>query len=1060
MPPAVVAPAAPVAADPRTAAYCRPDGPEVFSGIVHGNQIWTPDPFDVEEVHADAREAFARLLGRASDDVPPPHGKSLLLLGEAGSGKTHLMRAFRTAAHAAGTGYCGYLQMLSRSDSYPRYVLSYLIDALEQPYRPADPTTGLARLARGLFDAVAPAGDPDCDRLCDDTLDPDEAARIVFRFADLAVQDARFAGIDINLLRAVLFLLPNDGRIRPKVLNWLRCEELPRYDREALGDLPSRSGPEMPLKTIVGLGALMRAVHSAALVLLVDQLDEMIELGKGDAQPGEQFRSAVNALIDITEALPNAVVVIGCIKELFKDAVDKGYLGRAKLDRLEHDPEPVRLTDKRSADEVRAVLSRRLEVFFAAAGVEPDAANPVAPYTSADLAPQYGLRARDVLRHFHEHREACVRAGAWVPPGGAVSPPVPPPVVSQTDFAKLWNDFLPTVKPPIVGEAKLAELLAWAVGAASDEMPPGLVFSADQAERFVQVEAQSGDAHDKLLVAVCDRSAKGGGLGNQIDETVERTDENIHAVFLRSTDFPKTPTADVVRQLAKLCKPVGPHRKYVVSDWRAMAAFREFVSQHGAKPGFAEWRRADQPLTGLTSLRNILDLDRRKAAAPKPLPPAPPLPPAGRAKDVPPPPPVTPPAPPPPMAVGPITFAATRGTPPAPVTIEPKALCRHAAFLGGPGSGKTTAALAIIEELLLRGVPAVLIDRKGDLARYADPTAWAEPEPDPDRAARRARLRAAVDVALYTPGGDRGRPLAIPVVPPDLGTATRADREQIAGYAAAGLARMMGYKGTGNDPKPVILQKAIEALAAAPGAAVGALQKLVRDQDDALLAQFDGQYEDKHFKALATDLMTLGIRHRRLLEGAETLDVDALLGRGAFAVAGKTRLTVVNTQALADPATADFWVSQLLVAVERWRVKTPSPDGSLQAVFLFDEADAYLPATTKPATKAPLEGLLKRARSAGIGLLLATQSPGDLDYRSRDQILTWLVGRVTQKVALDKLKPTFEPKPAALDKLAAQTTGEFYLAGEGGVTAVRAARNLIATAQLPEERVLELAAAR
>lgn len=83
--------------------------------------------------------------------------------------------------------------------------------------------------------AVAPAGDPDRDKLCDDILEPDEVARIVFRFADLAVQDKRFAAVDINLLRAVLFLLPNDGRIRPKVLNWLRCEDLPEYDRGVLG---------------------------------------------------------------------------------------------------------------------------------------------------------------------------------------------------------------------------------------------------------------------------------------------------------------------------------------------------------------------------------------------------------------------------------------------------------------------------------------------------------------------------------------------------------------------------------------------------------------------------------------------------------------------------------------------------------------------------------------------------------------------------------------------------------------------------------------------------------
>src|SRR5437660_9208920 len=102
------APAPAARLDPRFAAFIADDGPEVFSAVVHANQIWKPDPFDVETIHQDAREAFGRLLNRAAGGEPPPNGKTLLLLGEAGSGKTHLMRAFRLAAHSAGAGYCGY----------------------------------------------------------------------------------------------------------------------------------------------------------------------------------------------------------------------------------------------------------------------------------------------------------------------------------------------------------------------------------------------------------------------------------------------------------------------------------------------------------------------------------------------------------------------------------------------------------------------------------------------------------------------------------------------------------------------------------------------------------------------------------------------------------------------------------------------------------------------------------------------------------------------------------------------------------------------------------------
>ncbi len=109
--------------------------------------------------------------------------------------------------------------------------------------------------------------------------------------------------------------------------------------------------------------------------------------------------------------------------------------------------------------------------------------------------------------------------------------------------------------------------------------------------------------------------------------------------------------------------------------------------------------------------------------------------------------------------------------------------------------------------------------------------------------------------------------------------------------------------------------------------------------------------------------MTLGLRHRRLLEAPEILNVDTLLGRGSFGVPGKTRLSIINTQSLGDDATTDFWVSQLLLAVERWRIQRPRADRRASGRFLFDEADAYLPATSKPATKGPMEGLLKRAVS-------------------------------------------------------------------------------------------------
>jgi hypothetical protein len=289
-----------------------------------------------------------------------------------------------------------------------------------------------------------------------------------------------------------------------------------------------------------------------------------------------------------------------------------------------------------------------------------------------------------------------------------------------------------------------------------------------------------------------------------------------------------------------------------------------------------------------------------------------------------------------------------------------------------------------------------------------------------------------------------------------------AEREQLSNYVAAALGGMMGYRMKASDPKMAILGKAIEVLAglASREVTVRQLQSLIEEEDDYLLTAVGG-FESRHYKKLAEDLLALSLQRQRLLEGkGEALHMDLLLGRGRYSREGKTRLTVINTQFLGGSDAVDFWLAQFLIAVGHWAARHPSQDGSLQAVFLFDEADQYLPATRQPATKGPMESLLRRARSAGVGLFLATQSPGDLDYKCRDQIRLWLIGRVKEPVAITKLKPMLEAgKVDATAKLPGQSTGQFYLIREREVLPLQTEPSLMATVQLPEGQILELARA-
>jgi hypothetical protein len=1050
--------------DPRLAAFCDAGpspagGPEVFTAVVYGSQVFGDDPFDVESLHAEARAAFRRLLDRASSwrgPTPasaselPPNGKTLLLLGEAGSGKTHLMRAFRAHAHAHGHGYCGYLQMTSRADNYARYVLANLIDSLDQPYLNA--ATGLSRLARGVLDAVTTVTQAEREALVDGGLEPEALARLIHQMSRTVVRHPRFTDVDIDLVRVLMYLLVDDGLVHALAIKWLRCEELSRYDREVLGDLVPRTGPEMPLRTIVGLGRLMWAVHSAGLVLLVDQIEEVVELSRRDEVEGAVLRGAINTLVDVADAVPNAVVVVACLEDLF--AAARRTLPGPKLDRLEHDPQPVQLVANRTADEVEALVARRMEVLLDEHGIEVDGADPTFPFAHTDLAPLAGLRTRDVLDWCRRHRERCVGAGQWVDPHpveAAVSagPPGQPEIRPEEEYrlGQMWNDFLAEWAPQsTLAESTMAELIGWVVAATPDEAP-GLAMYASVDGPIVSVAAVRGGEREEWLVAVCEGSSRGGALARRIEEVAERA-RGRPVAFVRSTPFPRDPKTVIAGHLTALCRPVGPGRRVVVenADWRAMEAFRTFHDLYHDEPGFMAWIRGDRPLTRIRAVRAVLDLDRLGALADR-LEPGETLTPPPPAHDMP--------------ATGPIQLGTGRAPgPPGPVRLDPDALLGHAAFLGSASSGgPTTAALVVAEGLLLRGIPVLMVDRQGDLCRYADPEAWREPEPDPLREARREELRARISVDLFTPGSVGGRPLVLPLAPPELHRASESDRDQIASYAASALGGLMGYRTRSHEPRRGILERAIAALAVAQSGEVTVprLESLIRERDPLVLAETMG-VDDRHFEALADDLQTAWLRHRRLLDGTSQGLRVLLDGMLEPEPGDRVPLTIVTTRFLGDEAAADFWVSLLLLAIEHWRAEHDDASDALRAVVLLDDADKLLPATGRaPTSRAALANLLARGRSAGLGVMLVSRSPGDLDDRCREQVQTWVVGQVKERSAMARLSPMLEAAGVDPGVLPSLAPGQFHLVRAGAAQELEAELSLLPPRRTQDDLILRLA---
>lgn len=388
------------------------------------------------------------------------------------------------------------------------------------------------------------------------------------------------------------------------------------------------------------------------------------------------------------------------------------------------------------------------------------------------------------------------------------------------------------------------------------------------------------------------------------------------------------------------------------------------------------------------------------------------------------------------------------------VAIPLGVLARHTAVLGGSGSGKTTLILRVVEQCLLRGIPAVLIDRKGDFSAYADPSTWSKALGEDG-----AKLQERISVSLFTPGKSTGRPLALRLLPSDYSTLDEEDQGEASRSAAEALGQMLGM---GDKPidreRREVLRQAIDQIGRQTKEPLDLLTLIdgiagEHPELDDRLVRLDPN--SRHRDRLVPMLEQLRLSRGGFFNDREPLDFARLVQPEGT----RSRLSIISLAFLPEISDQQFFVSRLLAEARRFCRTHPS--STLQALLVLDEADVFMPATSKPATKEPLLDLLRRARSGGMGIILGTQSPGDLDYKGRDNITTWALGRIQDNTALNKVMFVGEGTTLDVRSLLPRfTSGRFLLRSEGiGVAEVQANRSIIPTAQLPEERILELASA-
>lgn len=1063
----------------------------VFHSVQSPATLAQEDPFDVETIHAEARAAFEQLVQHAR--LPSRHGERgriLLVLGDSGAGKTHLLRAFRRHVHEFGHGFAAYAQLQSASEDYARYLLQHVVDSLALPYAGLHgERTALVELATGLTRVVDEPVQARIRRLASDDWGTDtDLAAYVNALVDDLLAAGELTSFDPDLLRVLLYALRPDPRVVSRVYRYLRCEDLNPYDRAKLGDVIPRTGADHPRLLLRDLARLTFATQQVAFVLMVDQA----ELAGFDETSQIAFRRAIDALHYVASEVPSAVAVIACLSDLYRQVSPQ--LTRSAIDRLETDPPVQRLAIARSYPEIEQMVARRLSWLYARSGAEHRAEDPVYPFPRDFLRSLAGRRSRDVLDRCHGYQERCsaagrlleadlgAGAGAGEPPprdGASPSPTPPGPEVSEQELALVanaWNEALHSPQPALDSDEELLTLLEHAARFVAEELELPLVSARVGTAAYPHLRLSLGEA-TKVLIGIANRSYHGGAFAKQLEALLAAAGDEHLPVAVRTTPFPSGAATDKAK--AHFLKARGRTEQLPETTIRGVLAFQRFGSP-ASELAFRKWRRTALPVASQPHLCRVFAMDewleqRRNApadakpAAPGPAA-APPADPPAAAPPIAARPAGDPPAAAPPTGGPPPTSAASQAATTAapadpqrlylgtsagfhaePRWLAPASLLRHTGILGSAGSGKTTLALNLLEQLLERDVAVVLVDRKGDLAAYANATWW-QRTADPERA---RRLAERVDVRLFTPGMPAGRPLSLSVVP-DLQGLPDHEKDRMIQYSAHSLAAMMHLGENANDQaQRVILAQAIAVLAeSGAGGDLDRLISLIEERDDALI-QRASRYDDRLFKKLVQHLETMRLSSGELFDAdAEVLSGDTLLARHG----GKVPLTIASTRFLGEIERVQSWVASLISALARHATRHPSP--ALSAVLMIDEADIFLPAgASKPPSKEPLQDLLKRARSAGLGVVLASQSPGDFDYKSRELINTWFLGRIGDAYSIGKMEALFERKPAIASKLGTLEMGRFVFLQEGQTSELSRAPSLMRTEQLSEQELMELAAA-
>ena len=981
-------------------------------GAVHVGGL---NEFALDDVDA----AFADAAGN-----PDSNPLGVVIRGQAGSGKTHLLGQVRERVQAKG-GYFLLVELLDAT-SFWQSAHGGILGSLGRPggvreTQLKDLLWELSNLAKvGRADRRAIAGDDD--------LEPEALERFVnglYKEFKATVRETQ------HTLRALVLLGAGDLAQQDIGQAFLSGGE-PDDAAKATWRLPKPSlTPQESVRQISHVIAL-----AGPAVLAIDQIDTLLAQSSDSTESrgrtdNRDLEHVAHGLMSIRQTMRRAPAVVACLPVVWESIERRAVGSVADRFRITHP-----LKTLTSAELGRAILERRFTASYRSVGFTPP--YPSWPITAAAFAGTVNHTPRDLLKRADAHVRHClegdevVELTSFEPQQDRRQGPVDPrPVDTGLDarfaeyrrravtVAALDSEGEDTTMPALLSAA----LDAWIAERGEDEHafrqdpPPGrrpplhgrlrqiLDSETDDERHWAFRGIATGNALAAQTRIRNASSAVGSGSGKR------------RLFLLRNSPWPSgKKTAQLVQELE-----AAGGRTLTTSedDLRTMTALRDLLDDND--PDLPTWLRARKPAHGLRVLRDALgDL---AGDAPPPIPEETPAKPVPHQQD-------STTLDYPPVERTPTSIPIGNDvTSEQPLSVDLLALRKHTVIFAGSGSGKTVLIRRLVEECALRGVSSIVLDPNNDLSRLG--SAWPElpagwNASDDDRAA--AYLRD-TEVVVWTPRRDAGRPLSFQPLPDFAGVLDNAEEfDEAVESAVAAL-----------EPRALITGANAKAMQSRAVLKV-ALRHYARNGSHATLPGFISMLGD-----LPDGVSELPKGPRLAAEMSANLHAamvnDPLFGgRGAPADPSvlltpsqgkRARVSVINMVGLTNDQQREGFVNQLQMALFSWIKQHPAGDKPLGGLLVMDEAQNFAPSDRYTACTRSTLALVSQARKYGLGLVFATQAPRGLHNYIPGNAATQFYGLLNSPAQIATAKEMARVKGGEVPDISRLRAGNFYVALEG-----------------------------